>query len=79
MKIIKEYTTKIDDKNRITINESKYDYYNVNVYENGCILLEPRELVDSLQISSRFLKEMDEAMENFKVGKVSDAIVLSEF
>jgi len=79
MKIIKDYNAHIDSKNRITLREAAYEYYNVKVYENGCMLLEPRELVTPHQISSRTLKDMDEAINNFKSGKVSDAIDLSDF
>lgn len=47
-KIIKEYDTTIDSKNRITIRgQSKKNIrnYNVKIFSDGRILLEPRVLV----------------------------------
>jgi hypothetical protein len=42
-------------------------------------MLEPRELTVPDTISSRTLAEMDRAVENFKMGKVSAPIDLSDF
>lgn len=44
MKAVREYTVHIDDKKRITLRGAKYKYYHVKEYENGCYVLEPREL-----------------------------------
>ena len=51
----------------------------VKEYENGCIMLEPRELVTPDSISARTLEDMDKAISNFKMGAVSPAIDLSDF
>lgn len=75
----KNYTTKIDSKKRLTIRGAKYDYYKVREYENGFITLEPQELISPLDISSKKLESMDKAVENFKIGQVSNDIDLSEF
>ena len=79
MEAIKNYTVHIDDKKRITLRGALYQYYNVKEYINGCIILEPRELVAPDSISKRTLKVMDKAVENFKLGEVSEAIDLSDF
>ncbi|SFU57596.1 hypothetical protein [Butyrivibrio sp. M55] len=79
MEAIKDYTVHIDSKKRITLRGALYQYYNVKEYENGCIILEPRELSIPKGISANSLKDMDRAIENFKMGDVSSAIDLSDF
>ena len=73
------YTAHLDAKNRLTIRGARYDDYQVKEYANGCILLEPRELVKPKEISKRSLKMMDEAVANLQQGKVSAPLDLSEF
>ena len=73
-----DYTAHLDAKNRLTIRGAKYAYYQVKEYTNGCILLEPRELVRPKEISQRTLKMMDEAVANLKRGKASPPLDLSE-
>jgi hypothetical protein len=79
MEAIKDYTAHIDTKKRITLRGARYDYYNVREYENGCILLEPRELVRPESISAATLRTMDASIQNFKAGKVSAPLDLSAF
>lgn len=79
MDAIKDYTVHIDSKKRVTLRGASYQYYNVKEYENGCIMLEPRELTVPESISARTLKEMDRAIANFKVGNISEAVDLSDF
>lgn len=76
MTAIKDYTVHIDNKKRITLRGALYKYYNVNEYDNGCIILEPRELTIPEGISSRSLEDMDKAIKNFNLGKVSEPIDL---
>lgn len=45
MKIIKEYDAKADSKNRVTIRSSEHEYYHVQIYEDGKVVMEPRLLV----------------------------------
>ncbi|MCI6231311.1 MAG: hypothetical protein MR630_01615 [Selenomonas sp.] len=77
MEDIKDYTAHIDTKKRITLRGARYDYYNVREYANGCILLEPRELVRPESISAATLRTMDASIQNFKAGKVSAPLDLS--
>jgi len=79
MEAVKEYPVHIDSKKRITLRGALFQYYNVKEYENGCIMLEPRELVVPESISKNTLEEMDRAVANFRRGDVSPAIDLSDF
>ena len=79
MTAVKDYTVHIDSKKRITLRGALYKYYNVKEYDNGCIVLEPRELTIPDGISVKTLENMDKAVNNFKSGKVSESIDLSDF
>ena len=69
----------MDAKKRLLIRGAKYQFYKVKEYENGCVLLEPRELVAPIEISKKTLESMDRAIENVKVEKVSETVDLSDF
>ena len=79
MTAVKDYTVHIDNKKRVTLRGALYQYYNVKEYDNGCIILEPRELTIPDSISARTLEDMDKAVSNFKIGKVSETVDLSGF
>ena len=79
MEAVKNYDVHIDSKKRVTLRGARYQYYNVKEYDNGCIILEPRELAIPEEISSRTLSGMDQAIRNFKLGQVSDPVDLSDF
>ena len=79
MEAVKDYTVHLDSKKRVTLRGAAYQYYNVREYQNGCILLEPRELSVPDSISERTLRDMDRAVANFEIGEVSGAIDLSDF
>ncbi len=79
MQAMRDYVVHIDNKKRVTLRGASYQYYNVKEYENGCIILEPRELVAPEGLSKRALAYMDKAVENFKMGEVSEAVDLSDF
>lgn len=79
MDAIKDYDVRLDAKGRVTLRGATYKNYNVKLYENGCFILEPRELVIPEVISARSLAEMDKAVEYFKTGNVSASIDLSDF
>ena len=79
MTAARDYTVHIDSKKRITLRGALFQYYNVKEYDNGCIMLEPRELTVPDSISTRTLEEMDRAISNFKMGEVSSAVDLSDF
>lgn len=79
MEATRDYTVHLDDKKRVTLRGAQYQYYAVREYQNGCIVLEPRELKPPQTLSARTLREMDTAVANFKLGKVSEPIDLSDF
>ena len=79
MTAVKDYTVHIDSKKRITLRGALFQYYNVKEYDNGCIVLEPRELTVPESISARTLEDMDRAISNFKMGEVPPAVDLSDF
>ena len=64
---------------RVTLRGALYQYYHVKEFENGCIMLEPREPTVPDSLSGRTLEEMDQAIENFKLNKMSEPIDLSDF
>ncbi len=76
---VRTYDAKIDMKKRITLRNSKYEYYHVQEFEDGRIMLEPRELVVPFEISQATLSMMDSAMTNLKGGNVSKPVDLTEF
>ncbi len=76
---IREYDARLDTKKRLTLRNGLFEYYHVYEFEDGRIVLEPRELTVPFQISANTLAMMDETVLNMKVGKVSDAVDLSEF
>lgn len=79
MEVVKDYIVHLDEKKRVTLRGSIYQYYYVKEYENGCIMLEPQEMVVPESISAKTLEDMDKAVRNFKMGKVSPVIDLSDF
>lgn len=79
MQVINNYIAHTDSKKRITFRKSKFKYYDVKEYDNGCLVLEPRELVKPKGISDKALQIMDDSVANFKKGKVSASVDLSDF
>ena len=76
---VKQYDAKVDAKRRITLRNALFEYYRVLEYNNGKIVLEPRELVAPFSVSENTLYMMDQAVENLNEGKVSEPVDLSEF
>lgn len=76
---IREYDARLDSKKRLTLRGVPFEYYHVSEMKDGTIVLEPRELVAPFEVSEKTLKMMDEAAVNFRKGKVSEKIDLSEF
>ena len=79
MEAVRNYDAHLDAKNRITLRGVSYQNYNVRVFENGCIIMEPRVLSVPDTISARILADMDKAVSNFRAGNVSSAIDISDF
>lgn len=66
MKPIKNYIAHIDNKNRVTIRGAKYDYYNVKEFKNGCIILEPKELITPEEISKDEISTIEKILINYE-------------
>jgi len=79
MEAVRTYDAHLDAKNRITLRGVNYQNYNVRVFENGCVIMEPRVLTMPDTISAKTLEDMDRAVANYKAGTVSSAIDLSDF
>ncbi|WP_242324945.1 hypothetical protein [Faecalibaculum rodentium] len=79
MEITRQYDVHLDMKKRVTLRNATYQHYNVKEYKNGCIILKSRKLTKPREISARTLKKMDQAVRNFKSGKVSETVDLSDF
>ena len=77
--LLREYDAHVDSKKRLTLRSALYEYYHVSELADGRIVLEPRELTVPVSVSANTLKMMDTAVENFKAGKVTEEIDLSEF
>lgn len=77
-KVIAEYDVKRDDRKRITLRRSEFEYYHATEYADGRVLLEPRELRIPDSISRRALNAMDEGMRNLERGEVGDEFELDE-
>ncbi len=76
---VRSYDSKLDSKRRITLRAASYDYYHVEEYPDGRILLEPRELTKPFEVSQNTLSMMDESMKNFKAGKAGAPIDFSAY
>lgn len=71
--IVKKYDAKVDSKKRITLRDSKYDYYSVTTYEDGSMSLEPKVLMSEKDISLKkgynaFLQLRENAKNNGTAG-----------
>jgi hypothetical protein len=77
--LVKTYDAHLDTKRRITLRGAEAEYYAVQMFEDGRIVLEPRVLVPPEMISKRTLKMLDKAATNFKKGKVSEPIDLDRY
>lgn len=78
MEADKRYTVHPDKKKRITIRGAAYEYYEVTVYSNGCIMLEPRVIGVPGGISEETLRDMDKAVENYRNGTLPEPLDLSK-
>ena len=76
---VKSYDTKIDSKKRLTLRNANFEYFHVEEFSDGKILLEPRELVKPFEVSANTLQMMDSSMENFNRGNVSAPVDFSDY
>ncbi len=79
LRVIKKYTTKLDSKKRMTIKNPEFEYYQVNIFDDGNILLEPKVLVDAFEVSANTLHVMDNSIKNLKKGIASKPINFKKY
>ena len=76
---VRSYNAKVDSKKRITLRNTIYEYFHIEEYEDGKIVLEPQELTKPFQISQNSLSMLDSSVDNFKTGNVSEPLNLSSY
>lgn len=74
---IRSYDAKIDSKKRITLRNALFEYFHVEEFDDGTIILEPRELAKPFSVSSNTLAMMDSSIDNLKNGVASEPLDLS--
>jgi hypothetical protein len=77
--IIKRYDAKLDNKKRLTIRGTNYDFYHVQEFNDGTLVLKPRILVDPNELSKNTLRMMDKSIENFRKGNTSKPIDIDKY
>jgi hypothetical protein len=77
--IVKTYDAKLDNKKRLTIRGTKYDFYHIQEFNDGTLVLKPRILVDPDDVSENTPGMMDSSIENFKSGNVSKPIDVQKY
>ncbi len=79
MRAVKEYDARMDIKKRVTLRGGRFGHYHVREFDDGRIMLEPRELVAPFELSKRTLGMMDASVTNLMKGNVSQPVDLSAF
>jgi hypothetical protein len=74
MSLVKEYDAHLDGTKRVTLRGATAEYYAVQMFSTGVVVLEPRVLTHPANVSPKTLRMMDKAVGNFKKGKVSPPI-----
>ncbi len=77
--IVKSYDAKLDNKKRLTIRGTKYDFYHIQEFNDGTLVLKPRVLVDPDDLSENTLRMMDRSIENLRKGNVSKPIDVQKY
>ncbi len=76
---MKSYDAKLDNKKRLTIRGTKYDFYHIQEFNDGTLVLKPRVLVDPDDLSENTLRMMDRSIENLRKGNVSKPIDVQKY
>lgn len=71
---IKSYDTKIDSKKRLTLRNTLFEYFHVEEFPDGKIILKPKVPVTPFEISAGTLSMMDKSIENFQKGNLSEPL-----
>ena len=57
----------------------EFEYYHVNIFDDGNILLEPKVLVDAFEVSAKTLYVMDNSIKNMKKGIASKPVNFKKY
>jgi len=76
--IEKEYTVRLDTKNRFTLRGAKTRFYRVKVLRDGHLILSPQKLVSASKISRETLRQISRSIGNLKNGKAIGPVDLAE-
>ena len=77
--LLNSYDAKVDSKKRLTLRTAPFEYYHVEEFADGRVLLSPRELTAPFQVFENTLDMMDRSISNFKENKVSEPVDLTDF
>lgn len=77
--IVKSYDAKLDNKKRLTIRGTKYDFYHIQEFNDGTLVLKPRVLIDPENLSENTLRMMDRSIENLRKGNASKPIDVQKY
>ncbi|CAN2039996.1 conserved hypothetical protein [Candidatus Magnetomoraceae bacterium gMMP-15] len=77
--IVKKYDAKLDNKKRLTIRGTKYNFYHIQEFNDGTLVLKPRILVDPNEVSKNTLNMMDKSIDNLKKGNISKPIDIDKY
>ena len=77
--LVKEYDAHVDSKKRITLRGVDNEYYKVQMFSDGRVMLKPRVLVPPEAVSKKTLRMLDQSAKNLKKGKASEPIDLDKY
>lgn len=77
-KVVAEYDVKRDDRKRITLRRPQFEYYHATEYDDGRVLLEPRELKAPDTLSRRTWNDIEAGIQHLDQGQVGDEFELDE-
>lgn len=78
-KVVKSYDAKLDDKKRLTIRDTNYEFYYIQEFNDGTLVLRPRVLVDPNELSKNTLRMIDKSIENVKKGIASKPVDIDKY
>ncbi|MGR3320140.1 MAG: hypothetical protein ACUZ8O_16865 [Candidatus Anammoxibacter sp.] len=77
--LIRKYDAKLDEKKRLTIRGSKFDFYHIEEFNDGTLLLKPQVLVDPNELSKNTLRMMDKSIKNLRNRNVSKPVDIDKY
>jgi hypothetical protein len=78
MTLVNQYSARLDAKKRLTLRGIKTEFFQVKVFSDGQVMLEPRVLVPPSAVSKRTLKMLAGSVANLKKGRASAPVDLAQ-